>query len=161
MRHYCPASVVTRPASLRSLAEFYKKQLAKRLLLARSSSDDAERSMIAKLKLRRSKLEAALASSSPGGAPEGGTMKLFGDAALAVYKRVRLEERAAATCVGCQAQCDPAGEPDADGKWRCAACVAAEARAVEHAAQEKVCRGAWARVTMDQVRRLALQTLGT
>ena len=33
-------------------AEFYKKQLAKRLLLARSSSDDAERSMIAKLKLR-------------------------------------------------------------------------------------------------------------
>ena len=33
-------------------AEFYKKQLAKRLLLARSSSDDAERAMIAKLKLR-------------------------------------------------------------------------------------------------------------
>jgi len=33
-------------------AEFYKKQLAKRLLLARSASDDAERSMIAKLKLR-------------------------------------------------------------------------------------------------------------
>jgi len=33
-------------------AEFYKKQLAKRLLLSRSSSDDAERSMIAKLKLR-------------------------------------------------------------------------------------------------------------
>jgi len=33
-------------------AEFYKKQLAKRLLLARSSSDDAERSMIGKLKLR-------------------------------------------------------------------------------------------------------------
>ena len=33
-------------------AEFYKKQLAKRLLLGRSSSDDAERSMIAKLKLR-------------------------------------------------------------------------------------------------------------
>jgi len=33
-------------------AEFYRKQLCKRLLLARSSSDDAERSMIAKLKLR-------------------------------------------------------------------------------------------------------------
>lgn len=33
-------------------AEFYKKQLAKRLLLARSTSDDAERSMIGKLKLR-------------------------------------------------------------------------------------------------------------
>jgi len=33
-------------------AEFYKKQLAKRLLLGSSSSDDAERAMIAKLKLR-------------------------------------------------------------------------------------------------------------
>lgn len=33
-------------------AEFYKKQLAKRLLLQRSASDDAERSMIAKLKLK-------------------------------------------------------------------------------------------------------------
>jgi cullin 1 len=33
-------------------AEFYKKQLSKRLLLQRSSSDDAERSMIEKLKLR-------------------------------------------------------------------------------------------------------------
>ena len=125
------------------------------------AAEAAAHAAIAALKLRRSKREAALASSSPGGAPEGGTMKLFGDAALAVYARVRLEERAAATCVGCQAQCDPAGEPDADGKWRCAACVAAEARAVEHAAQEKVCRGAWARATMDQVRHLALQTLGT
>lgn len=48
-------------------AEFYKKQLAKRLLLARSSSDEAERSMIAKLKLRcgaqfTSKLEGAMAA---------------------------------------------------------------------------------------------------
>jgi len=33
-------------------AEFYKKQLAKRLLLQRSASDDAERAMIAKLKLK-------------------------------------------------------------------------------------------------------------
>lgn len=33
-------------------AEYYKKQLAKRLLLQRSASDDAERSMIAKLKLK-------------------------------------------------------------------------------------------------------------
>ncbi|KAL3922533.1 MAG: hypothetical protein SGPRY_004527 [Prymnesium sp.] len=50
-------------------AEFYKKQLAKRLLLARSSSDDAERSMIAKLKLRcgaqfTSKLEGTLICTS-------------------------------------------------------------------------------------------------
>lgn len=50
-------------------AEFYKKQLAKRLLLARSSSDDAERSMIAKLKLRcgaqfTSKLEGKLICTS-------------------------------------------------------------------------------------------------
>ena len=66
------------------------------------AGEAAAHAAIAKLKLRRSKLEAALASSSPGGAPEGGTMKLFGDAALTVYKRVRLEERAAATCVGCQ-----------------------------------------------------------
>lgn len=33
-------------------AEFYRKQLAKRLLLARSASDDAERSLIQKLKYR-------------------------------------------------------------------------------------------------------------
>ena len=48
-----PHPLPLRPPSHQDIfAEFYKKQLAKRLLLARSSSDDAERSMIGKLKLR-------------------------------------------------------------------------------------------------------------
>ena len=34
-------------------AEFYRKQLAKRLLLNRSASDDDERSLITKLKVRK------------------------------------------------------------------------------------------------------------
>lgn len=46
-------------------AEFYRKQLAKRLLLGRSASDDDERSLITKLKYRcgaqfTSKLEGML-----------------------------------------------------------------------------------------------------